>query len=45
MFHATDSFDIGLNGSYTDAKLDESFPVISVQSPPYLVEITSGAEG
>ncbi len=44
MFHATDSFDIGLNGSYTDSKLDESFPVISAQSPPYLVEITSGAK-
>jgi iron complex outermembrane receptor protein len=45
LFHATDSFDIGLNGSYTDAKLDESFPVVAVQSPPYLVEITSGAKG
>ncbi|HEY5804268.1 MAG TPA: TonB-dependent receptor [Lysobacter sp.] len=45
VFHASSNFDIGLNGTYTDAKLDESFPVISVESPPYLVEITSGAKG
>ncbi|UNK48590.1 TonB-dependent receptor [Lysobacter sp. S4-A87] len=45
VFHASSNFDLGLNGSYTDSKLDESFPVISVESPPYLVEITSGAKG
>jgi outer membrane receptor protein involved in Fe transport len=45
VFHATENFQVGLNGSYTDAKLDESFPVIRASSPPYLVEITSGAKG
>ncbi|MBU8976067.1 TonB-dependent receptor [Lysobacter sp. MMG2] len=45
LFHATDHFDLGLNGAYTDAKLDEDYPLIAVPSPPYEVQITSGAKG
>lgn len=45
LFHVSEHFDLGINGSYTDAKLDEDFPVISQLSGPFLVEITSGAKG
>ena len=45
VFHATDRLDLGLNGAYTDSKLDENFPVISVPQGPFLVQITSGLEG
>ncbi|MFC3815178.1 TonB-dependent receptor [Lysobacter sp. GCM10012299] len=45
VFHVTENFQVGVNGAYTDAKLDEDFPVIRAASPPYLVEITSGAKG
>lgn len=45
VFHATDRLDLGLNGAYTDSKLDENFPVISVPQGPFLVQITSGLAG
>ena len=45
LFHATDRLELGLNGAYTDSKLDENFPVISVPQGPFLVQITSGLDG
>lgn len=45
VFHATDRLDLGFNGAYTDSKLDENFPVISVPQGPFLVQITSGLAG
>jgi len=44
-YQVTDAFSLGLNAAYTDSKLDEDYPLISIPSGPYLVEITSGLEG
>ena len=44
-FRVTDQFRLGLNAAYTDSKLDENYPVISIPSGPYLVRITSGLAG
>jgi len=45
LLHASDRLDLGFNGAYTNAQLDENFPVISVPSGPFLVEQTSGLKG
>ncbi len=41
----SDQFRLGLNAAYTDSKLDDDYPVISIPSGPYLVQITSGLAG
>ncbi|WP_457095720.1 TonB-dependent receptor [Lysobacter sp. P5_B9] len=45
LLHASDRLDLGFNGAYTNAQLDENFPVISVPSGALLVEQTSGLKG
>jgi outer membrane receptor protein involved in Fe transport len=45
LFHATDNLDLGLNAAYTNAQLDEDYPVVSVPQGPMLVQITSGLKG
>ena len=44
-FRVNDQFRLGLNAAYTDSQLDEDYPVISIPSGPYLVQITSGLAG
>lgn len=44
-FRVTDRFSLGLNGAYTDAQLDQNYPLVSISQPPYLVTITSGLKG
>ncbi len=45
LLHASDRLDLGFNGAYTNAQLDENFPVISVPQGAFLVEQTSGLKG
>jgi outer membrane receptor protein involved in Fe transport len=47
LLHASDRLDLGFNGAYTNAQLDENYPVISVPVPSQglLQEITSGLKG
>jgi outer membrane receptor protein involved in Fe transport len=44
-FRATDRFTLGLNAAYTDAQLDEDYPVISVSAGALHQEITNGVKG
>jgi outer membrane receptor protein involved in Fe transport len=44
-FRATDEFTLGLNAAYTDAQLDEDYPVAAAYEAPYHQEITGGLEG
>jgi len=44
-FRATDHFSLGFNAAYTDAKLDEDFPLIVAAAGPFHQEITNGVEG
>jgi iron complex outermembrane receptor protein len=46
LLHATDRLDLGFNGAYTGAQLDENYPVISVPTgATSAVEIISGLKG
>jgi outer membrane receptor protein involved in Fe transport len=47
-FLVTDAFSLGLNAAYTDSRLDEDYPLISIPGgagPGTLLEITSGLAG
>lgn len=46
-FQVSDSFRLGLNAAYTDSKLDEDFPIISIPVPSQgaLIQITNGFAG
>jgi outer membrane receptor protein involved in Fe transport len=44
-FRANDRFTLGFNAAYTDAQLDENFPLISVAAGALHQEITNGVEG
>ena len=44
-YRVTDALRLGLNAAYTDSKLDEDYPVITIPSGPYLVRVTDGLSG
>jgi len=45
LFNATPNLQLGLNGSYTDAKLSEDLPPLFIPSPPYIVQLNNGLAG
>lgn len=47
-YRITDNFSLGVNAAYTDSKLDEDYPLISIPDgagPGTIIEITSGLAG